>query len=46
VLDKLTQPLLDRSFQYAQPKHSFEKAIAAARRKGWSDEQVAGVLGR
>jgi hypothetical protein len=45
VIDKLTQPLLDSSFQYVQGKHAFETAIAAARRKDWSDEEIARVTG-
>jgi hypothetical protein len=45
VIDKLTQPLLDSSFQYVQGKHAFETAIAVARRKGWSDEEIARVTG-
>ena len=45
VPDKLTQPLLDSSFQYVQGKHAFETAIAAARRKGWPDEEIARVTG-
>jgi hypothetical protein len=45
VIDKLTQPLLDSSFQYAQGKHAFETAITAARRKGWPDEEIARVTG-
>jgi hypothetical protein len=45
VIDKLTQPLLDSSFQYVQGKHAFETAITAARRKGWPDEEIARVTG-
>jgi hypothetical protein len=45
VADKLTQPLLDSSFQYVQGKHAFETAITAARRKGWADEEIARVTG-
>jgi hypothetical protein len=44
VPDKLTQPLLDSSFQYVQGKRAFETAILAARRKGWRDE-IARVTG-
>jgi hypothetical protein len=31
LADKLTQRLLDSSFQYVQGKHAFETAITAAR---------------
>jgi hypothetical protein len=43
VPDKLTQPLLDSSFQYVQRKRAFETAIAGAGRKGWSGEEIARV---
>ena len=45
VADKLTQPLLDSSFQYVQGKRAFETAIMSARRKGWPDEEIARVTG-
>jgi hypothetical protein len=45
VIDKLTQPLLDSSFQYVQGKRAFETAITSARRKGWPDEEIARVAG-
>jgi hypothetical protein len=41
MADKLTQRLLDSSFQYVQGKHAFETAITAARWKGWPDDEIA-----
>ncbi len=45
MADKLTQPLLDSSFQYVQAKRAFETAISAARRRGWPDDEIARVTG-
>jgi hypothetical protein len=45
LIDKLTQPLLDASFQYVHGKRAFETAITSARRKGWPDEEIARVTG-
>jgi hypothetical protein len=44
VADKI-QPLLDTSFQYVQAKLAFESAIAAARRSGMPDDEIAHVTG-
>jgi hypothetical protein len=44
MADKI-QPLLDTSFQYVQAKRAFDTAIAAARRSGMPDSEIAHVTG-
>jgi hypothetical protein len=45
MADKITEPLLSASFAYVQAKRGLETAITAARRAGWSDEEIARVTG-